>query len=177
MSGKVLASSIIFFFNFFPIQCIFYLFPPLLHFSVAWFCKMITYSCNIVWGKSWGNLIYSIEMNYEIVLFIMLNGGVPATFATHGMFIFKLLNKSVITNKKWTKKGLMWWCILTCSLQHIKLWMTVNMWKSYVHNCEDRFHIRFFNCSSHLYDIFTVIYSPLWGFIWINIITSFQLDC
>lgn len=37
-------------------------------------------------------------MNYEIVLFIMLNGGVPVTFATHGMFIFKLLNKSVITN-------------------------------------------------------------------------------
>ena len=34
---------------------------------------------------------------------------------------------------------------------------------NYVHNCEDRFHIRFFNRSSHLYDfhIFTVIYSPL----------------
>lgn len=96
--AKFWQALLFFFFNFFPIQCIFYLFPPLLHFSVAWFCKMITYSCNIVWGKSWGNLIYSIEMNYEIVLFIMLNGGVPATFATHGMFIFKLLNKSVITN-------------------------------------------------------------------------------
>ena len=48
-----------------------------------------------------------------------------------------------------------------------------------IHKCEDRFHIRIFDRSSHLYDfhIFLVIYSPLEGLFKTNVLTSSQLAC